>query len=42
MDIETFIRDNILSLQPELHRGAFVISNDFDDLLPNDFWSGEA
>jgi hypothetical protein len=27
--------------QPGLHPGAFVISDDFDDPLPDSFWLGE-
>lgn len=28
--------------RPNLHPGAFVLSNDFDELLPDSFWLGEA
>ncbi|ASC70946.1 hypothetical protein XM38_018950 [Halomicronema hongdechloris C2206] len=27
--------------QPDLHPGAFIVSDDFDDPLPNSFWLGE-
>lgn len=26
---------------PGLHRGAFIMSDDFDDPLPDSFWVGE-
>jgi hypothetical protein len=26
---------------PGLHKGAFVMSDDFDDPLPDEFWLGE-
>jgi hypothetical protein len=27
--------------QPDLHPGAFVVADDFDDPLPDSFWLGE-
>ena len=27
--------------QPDLHPGAFVVAEDFDDPLPDSFWLGE-
>lgn len=27
--------------KPNLHPGAFVVSDDFDELLPDSFWLGE-
>ena len=27
--------------QPDLHPGAFIVSDDFDDPLPDSFWLGQ-
>ncbi len=27
--------------QPDLHPGAFVVADDFDEPLPDNFWLGE-
>ncbi|MGB3790981.1 MAG: hypothetical protein WA949_23450 [Phormidesmis sp.] len=31
----------IIERKPNLHLGAFVISDEFDDPLPDSFWLGE-
>ncbi len=33
---------DVLVRRPNLHPGAFVISDDFDEPLPDSFWLGEA
>lgn len=37
-------QDNVRSpqqRQPDLHPGAFLVSDDFDEPLPDSFWLGE-
>jgi antitoxin (DNA-binding transcriptional repressor) of toxin-antitoxin stability system len=33
---------NVLTRKPNLHLGAFLSSDDFDEPLPDSFWLGEA
>ncbi len=36
------VHPNPLIRKPNLHSGAFVFSDDFDEPLPDSFWLGEA
>jgi hypothetical protein len=38
---EIYNRSNSTNRKPGLHRGAFEISDDFDEPLPDSFWLGE-
>jgi hypothetical protein len=46
LDFAAFLRQQSGSAAkeriPGLHPGAFVVSDDFDDPLPDSFWLGEA
>ncbi len=45
LDFAAFLRQKTPTVAkervPGLHRGAFIISDDFDDPLPDSFWLGE-
>lgn len=38
---EIYNRSSRINRKPGLHQGAFVMSDDFDEPLPDSFWLGE-
>lgn len=41
LKIEVVDNIKVKKRTPNLHKGAFVVSDDFDDPLPDSFWLGE-